>query len=75
MNTNAFLDILTAIALVILAGNVWFIFYTRRRFKEDDAYIERLEQANDDLALENSGLRQELENQRKRFNTTLRFMK
>lgn len=75
MNINALLDVFTLLVMLIGIYLVWFMFYTRSKFKEADAYIERLEQANDDLALENSGLRQELENQRKRFNTTLRFMK
>lgn len=74
MDVTIFLDIITAIVFLIGAYLVFFMFYVRKKNRETERYIKCLEAENDDLACEVSSLKQEIENQRKRFNTTVRLM-
>jgi hypothetical protein len=75
MSATVFLDVIMVTLLLVGVGLAGFLLWLRKKDKELFEYIEYLELEKEELTGQINCLKHEVDNQRRRFNATVHFMR
>ena len=75
MGATVFLDVIITVLFVVGLCLAGFLLWLRKKDKELFEYIDYLELKNGELTSKINGLMLEINDQRRRFNATVNFMR